>query len=555
MATLERGQWRSFLQPNSIPSSPQAPARVFAATNRSILRQMAPTSQTDPSAKPLIDPLSNSHTNLTSTCAPSGRPAQEASMGVELAARKADPREPQRRRRKRAAQTNQTPTLRSKLLGRLQLPEEVRLFGQLEELCRLYSFELPNASRTQMELVFDVYDGRKCSLSGTDDDNEEHENEIGQPEEETATGCGANSNEEAGAKRPSGAKPADFSWSRLLWGAKESGGLQQLGCCLRKSDTGQEFGAGFSQASSSVGRLGSSEALAAGLAGEQELGLALALDSGLEPVEGEADEEGEEAELRAEALQLIAPLLSRPRRSSSLSENAKLEQSIHSGLERQVLLDSSPLAGVSICLFNKRARRLGLKREAENGRRWAQLEWRLEELSQRLEGSGGRGGRLWRERAGGLLARELGPGLLLAEPASSKGERLSEQRRELLLGLVKDSLNHLIDAQLLLRNKLNAEHQQQQQQTRPGNEYESLLRNNFNLLKIWQNLEESKRLACFVCEPIKANLADLFWFSRRRFGLCRGQSECLLASPLVCLDAVQVKRGLLQVSVGLVELS
>lgn len=186
-----------------------------------------------------------------------------------------------------------------------------------------------------------------------------------------------------------------------------------------------------------------------------------------------------------------------------------------------------------------------------------------------------------------------------------------------LIELAKTSLNQLIDAQLLLRNWLTsmasgADHHQGAAQAPDGStcalglsrasqllaqaskgaEYENLLKNNFNLLKIWQNLEETPSgLVCFVCEPLKANLADLFWFNRHRSewansneigyyassttaassgrnqhgasfrhqqtllvgssgatDTCSASAECLIASPLISLDSIQLKRGLMQVS-------
>lgn len=457
------------------------------------------------------------------------------------------------------------------LLDQIEPPEEVDLFGQFEELCKAYAIEPPYAARSQVELMFDVYDGRKLQQTSLEEDaySDEPTGQSGRSAGEEAlearsrghssgglVGWGSRRIKEAGRRGG-----ANFSWCRLVSLVRSR--KRSMRCCLAASDTQAELCALSLTSAASLGN---------GLLGRTSV------DNSNEFISAafspELDDDQEDADLKVEALRLMGPLANQLRRSSTLSEAAycaRLEQTsvgqascLGEPAQQHLILDGAEFnqRHISVCLFDKRSRSIQLKHEAENGRHWNRLFSRVEELRHKLTGAAyiqGSGERATLNRLAERLnriQRQAGR----RKPPSAISERIvNREHMEQLVSLTKNSLNHLIDAQLLLRNKLSSE-QQQQYQTNAGVtqnktsyvDYETLLKNNFNLLKIWQNLDETKRLACFVCEPIKANLGDLFWFNRQRAEVrgtfCGGTKSCLLSSPLVCLDALEVKRGLIQVS-------
>lgn len=526
------------------------------------------------------------------------------------------------------------------LLERIGLPEEVELFEEFEELAKTYTIEAPFVARSQIELMFDVYDGRKLSqASGGGGGGGGAGNEINQLEQQGSIGDGCNSQQQqqqqqqhefklslAASESPSSSAnrrepfsrrsvgglkaiarrgrrlrhTPNLTWCKLLFAHNKQHQQQQqsnrpdaetkkrptgLRCCLSKSETGHDLWLSPSSSATSWPAPSSNNGAAASRAmGLSEEYLNAALESDTENNNnninssscdrGAADKE-EEAELKIEVLQLIGPLLHRLRRSSTLSLDHERAASLLEQ-QQQVILDGSVGAAgrISVCLFDMKNRTVRMKLEAENGRRW----WRIESILEDLRWRFGQKKKTTKTKTNQLKTttsryfeqRHLSRASVKAEERCSREERLSRENFDRLIARTKDSLNHLIDAQLLLRNKLSSELQQQQQlqpaaiHLQPAqqqqcliareNEYDALLRNNFNLLKVWQNLEETKRLACFVCEPIRANLADLFWFSRQRFAASSAQNDhdtasSLLSSPLVSLDAIQVKRGLIQVSI------
>lgn len=450
----------------------------------------------------------------------------------------------------------------------IEPPEVVLHFEQVEELGRQFSIELPYAARTSLA-AFDVYDARRLPAAGADDDNGDDQ-------------CGGRA--DCSTRAPGGRKrQAGFAlWFRGLnpAGAQQAGGGGfKLHCCmLNKSDTLQELGQ-MSPAASSIH-----------------------LDRILLSVDEEAreacqlapDDMEASADLLADVHELIDPLVSHIRRNSYLAatrdasragSSGDLQQPVVESLgqQQQVILESPLNLGsmVSVCLLDKRHCELGPDTglEARNGSHWSRMVASLAELHHRLGGA-------WRQvksdkqrielekkidcflrrrqASARRIVNEAGKRRFRNQTSARKAARarkVSKEQMEQLIESTKDSLNHLIDAQLLLRNKI-ADSSQQQSSWLRDVDNELLLKNNFNLLKIWQNLEETKQIACFVCEPIKANLADLFWFNRQRptkaLELALRNSRSSLAnnsplffvSPLACFDAFQVKRGLLQVSVG-----
>lgn len=458
------------------------------------------------------------------------------------------------------------------ILDRLEVPEEVVLFEQFEELSKFYAIEAPTVARSQVELVFDVFDGRKLKQVGLMDEEDEEENAATDIEQLNETGQQRSSvagpNARASKLRNGKSSGTNLTWSKLLSFKRRGNSYNKTGssgacqakmsplkCCLSKSDTTNEFGCSISTSGSFM------QPAMAGLAREPS-------------------DDQEAVELKEEAQRIIGLILSRLRRRSSLLANLMANNELQSlspsgGLEQQQQVILGESAGgqndsnqISVCLFDKRGRLVKLKREAENGRRRAQVEAKLEELArwQRDTTISSSSSGTEAQLVDRMIARKFGH--LETIKGFTEVERLSSGQLTTLVDLTKNSLNHLIDAQLLLRNKLtneqeqlqkqqqfNQQQQYQQQQSRIGisMEYDALLRNNFNLLKVWQNLEETKRLVCFVCEPIKSNLSDLFWFSRQRLageisGKLASPGDSLLVSPLVSLDGIQVKRGLLQVS-------
>lgn len=414
------------------------------------------------------------------------------------------------------------------IVEHLQQADQVQRFADFEELCKLYSIDAPFASRSQVELMFDVYDGSRMQLAAdenqqqstttTDQDQEQENYHLKSPEEAQTTTTTSRRRQNSIMSLRRRGRQANFSWCKLFSSFQSRA---QTTCCMRSSETGLDL------------NLSSSSSVQSSFART-----ILATD----------EDEDDERELRSQVVRLMAPLMNEVRRSSELVDSgassdqlAKLE-----GQPQQVLLDGCDFGRISICLFDKRARQVEFKCEAENGRRWAQIEQQLRELRLKFRSAKSR-----RQLEGRIRASIFRLGRRPVKRHIKKGdfsfvEKLAKEQIEELVELSKTSINHLIDAQLLLRNKLSSE---QQQQASRGFEYETLMKNNFNLLKIWQNLEETKRLVCFVCEPIKANLADLFSFNRQRASQLPASSMSrLLISPLVSLDAVQVKQGLLQVS-------
>ena len=419
-------------------------------------------------------------------------------------------------------------------------------------------------------------------------------------------------------------------------GRQRSACASPFKCCLRPSGTHQDLG--LVSASTSCQTMAAARSAdlktgaGSGINGGGGGGGAFlsSLQAALAP---NPEDELDESELKSEALRMVSgALVASSTGGRTLAELAQLsapEPNLGPALAMESAQMESTGGSVSVCLLDTRR----LAREPDwsqtaaaatglvNGQRWARASAKLVQLRRKLrqssasrlaglgEGSQAREKsqpkllKLKQEDKCKLLARqldrvarkmsrkfwlELARDQLANETATSRERasakcpaRANNQNKwnakadsEQLIELVKGSLNQLIDAQLLLRNKLtNAE----QLNSSPimnrvrSAEYENLLRNNFNLLKIWQNLEEtSDGLACFVCEPIKASLADLFWFNRRRCdwaqaqafelanlnsntsgqsnGTASSQHPSLFVSPLICLDSSQVKRGLLQVS-------
>lgn len=530
-----------------------------------------------------------------------------------------------------------TRCLHTMAFERLKLPKQVEMFDEFEELSKMYSIEMPFLPRSQVELVFDVFDGKKLqSANLLDDLIDAQTDQLGATsgfgksfEPQTISGQKAASNSSnqflnanrqesatltkltssANSKsslvnttrgqsgkinKQSKSSSSSSSWSKLLLTKQRlcSSNGMQLKCCLAKSETSQDFCMSPSDSSTNafVGPILAPKQLKSANASNadrfeqpnsewQQLNNVVATPT-IDMSTFEAlnvalctdlnDDNQDDVELKEEVWQLISPLISELRRCSTLSEVSSridLDQSSNNLPEQQqqqnMILDTAfDSSNVSICLFDKRSRLIKLKNGAENGRRWAKTKSRLNELCFKLTGSTKTNSLTTTnlidlEYKVDKFIRNRMPTCL--DEKYSSHERISKSELEQLIDLTKNSLNNLIDAQLLLRNKLTTEQQQQQvlmtsiNSNLLGND---LLRNNFNLLKIWQNIEETKRLVCFVCEPIKANLNDLFWFSRKHAiedlslstTTTTYSDHCLLSSPLISLDTIQVKRGLLQVS-------
>jgi len=574
------------------------------------------------------------------------------------------------------------------LLERLGAGKRARAFQQFEELSKLYALERPFVARTQVELLFDVYDGRKLrshidqeqaqssesaawSPDGAQSQSQAHSRTQSQAQfhsqsqsQSHAQSCGARPSRSGAPptpkETPCGQPGPLATWFRLLGGGAASrraatGAL----CCLAASDTLHDLGLVSSSPSlQSLGSPGEGTTRAAAATQLAANCSGCCCATGNQPGvcqasvqlagqlwgSGERDEPAQR-QLKLEAAHLLLGVINKlsqhesnclllgPNQLDLLSSGAQL--ALDSGynpfdfsqmgsvclLDRRRLFSGS---GTPTCRSSTsgpvgslwarlhRGGRLALMPadwSAQNGRQWARATARLIHLRRRLRDSSlprplishhqlnwlarRLSKKFWRELE--LDWRlNCGPNCdQLAAKCSSRsasrqgqlgrGSRLARvcfvSRRDLdqLIELVKTSLNQLIDAQLLLRNKLTSSSGAEQQASSSWqlfrvHDYESLLRDNFNLLKIWQNLEETNKLACFVCEPIKTSLADLFCFNRQRHDWPSSQlafessntnlatsqlfasplasnPKCLLlVSPLVCLDAGQVKRGLIQVS-------
>lgn len=566
-----------------------------------------------------------------------------------------------------------TMCLHTMVFERLKLPKQIELFDEFEELSKTYSIEVPFLPRSQVELVFDLFDGKKLQssnlLDDLIDDNTQTTNEIGPTtslglaggkpfEPQTISGqkpASNSSNQFLNANRQESATSSSYhksttsantkalpkgitiknkqstssspsSWSKLLSSKQRlcSSNRMQLKCCLAKSETSQDICLSPSNSSTNAfvgpvlapslkqssrfnntdNEINYSKWQQTQNIGIMAPNLADIMNNSNEALSNVAlnsttdfdnsnnnnnnDQDQDDIELKAEVMQLMGPLISEMRRCSTLSEvstrtNVDHDSSFNfnspeqqNAQQQSMILDSAlDSTNISICLFDKRSRLIKLKTEAQNGRRWAKFKSRLNELCFKLTGSIQTNSLLTSNpndlnyKVDKFIKYRMSTCL---NDKFSFHERISKLELEQLIDLTKNSLNNLIDAQLLLRNKLTTEQQQQytlgQQQALfacnnnnlIGNEYEILLRNNFNLLKIWQNIEETKRLVCFVCEPIKANLNDLFWFSRQHAiedlsslssaTTTTYSDHYILKSPLVSLDTIQVKRGLLQVSFG-----
>lgn len=509
-----------------------------------------------------------------------------------------------------------TRCLESILADQFEEPEDVRLFGEFEELAKMYAIELPLVSRTRIERVFEVYDGKKFSLASGND--EEDSDTVGV--EERLFGLEANrprgqaienANESQATPKRSGRKfrrrwqpakgGARLTWCRLLFNHNN---LNRGSCCISKSETTSQFAShgyksncGSASGSAIITPVNSIENLEALLpppspretsAETPKTNHANNATNAAHSADDSNEWAESEQELRNEVLQMFGPILGELSTCSSALAFDSSSSSNQTNRQPSILADviSDASGQVSVCLLDKRNRIVWLRNDAESGRRWANWRSRLEQLRSQLgrasaAASGANTNRKALEdkvdeffrdhrRRGAEfeLDREFAQTTM---PKSMSKQKLSKAQFGQLIEQTKTSLNNLIDAQLLLRNKVNQEQEQQPQSsamnlqpqsaqfgaqfcllTSHSDSYETLLRNNFNLLKVWQNLEETKKMACFVCEPIKANLGDLFEFNRQR---CFGPNSLtpangqLLSSPLVSLDAIEVKQGLLQVSI------
>lgn len=401
------------------------------------------------------------------------------------------------------------------------------------------------------------------------------------------------------------ARAALPSWCRLLAFRRA-----QATCCLRPSDTSGELATKFASSQQSLSQDDTQEArqrlepvLARALDDWDSSAAASALACGAHPLaSGEERAEAEQrsceaAELCGEAMRLVRPLLLSMRRDSTLaardaaltsrgvgssaaaSNEAPAPASTPEAQQQQLdslsamattcdglansLQATDASSRVSICLLDKKhIGACGAERPPAEEHAWARVRSRVRALRCHLRWAPARERSATAERLEAAVRTEAHSSH--TRLAGGGGNKRAAARADKLVELAKTSLNQLIDAQLLLRNKLAAEQytqtgdqqQQQQQQllsTHKAHECDLLLRNNFNLLRIWQNLEESKQLACFVCEPIKSSLADLFAFNRRRLEASAlwwpPQNNVWLASPFVCLTAAHVKCGLIQVSI------
>lgn len=558
-------------------------------------------------------------------------------------------------------------SLEALVLQRLQLPEQVVEFNRFEELSKLYEIEQPYVGRTQVELLFDVYDGRRLQqgLFGSLDDSEvptagsdQNHQEASNTEfaREAARVSGAASargdssvqagelsqQHQLGGSTPSWSTDATrrrsnfavahlgrgsathatnaghsggLSWCRQLFARRRKLAIDNrtsghasgspFKCCLRPSETNQDLGL------VPLSTSGQSLAVRPNLVPS---GAALSsVQAALSPA---TEDEPDESELKREALGVVSSVLA----ASTTRHSELAEPNLGPALALESAQMESTGGSVSVCLLDKRrlARdtSLALARAPVNGQRWARASARLLQLRRKLRNSSASSQLKFKcnsssdqqqqqtnsrlivkqlDRIARRVSRKFWSSLALdslaapqahyEEEQDGKDESGPDSKRatmddnradsEQLIDLVKGSLNQLIDAQLLLRNKLTNSEQLTSSPIMNGirsAEYENLLRNNFNLLKIWQNLEETNDgLVCFVCEPIRASLADLFWFNRRRVDWPHAQafeaahlnsnttptnagpggSVPLFAGPLVCLDASQVKRGLLQVSSAL----
>lgn len=460
--------------------------------------------------------------------------------------------------------------IESIIADRLEPAPEASAFPlELEELARSYSLELPFRSGGHLSQLFRFFPGRRAAGTSGDGDDEG----VVAGGAASADECGSRARSRRGGKL---AARKGLSWCRLL-GLGRRRGASLGGCCLAHSDTRNNFV--ISHSDNAIDSRASA-APSASSSIENLVGMGSAASAG-----------SARDELTRDAMELLGPLASELRRGS-------WADSVRASSPRRNLLESEaplePASRVSVCLLDKRKHRARIKLElsAEGARRSAMARAQLARVERRLvaawseapAGSSLKTRARLTERLADRLVARLNGTLARAERSSrSRGASARADRAQVgaLVELTKVSLNNLIDAQLLLRNKLKLELRQQQSGPATSSGaismagsaalggscatfgatggpfapelHDSLLRNNFNLLKIWQNLEETKRLACFVCEPIKASLADLFWFSRERSRLahlvCGPSSDLqLLTSPLVSLDAIQVKCGLIQVS-------
>lgn len=269
-------------------------------------------------------------------------------------------------------------------------------------------------------------------------------------------------NKEASSRKGRNNNGNQFSWSRLL----SHKNRMQLKCCLAKSETSQEICLSPSAGSSLllVGAIG----LSAGRDESPFVGASVDLNEAISAAMcPELDDDQEDAELKAEVLQIMSPLVNKMRRcSSSLSEvSSRLDNA--DGLvgspeqqhqqQQHIMLDAAFESGnISVCLFDKRTRFIMLKMDAENGRRWARMESRLRELCFKLTGSiiadslsiTSKAPDGLEEKVNKFVRRRMET---LMKEGCTVRERISKTELEQLIDLTKNSLNHLIDAQLLLR--------------------------------------------------------------------------------------------------------
>lgn len=359
----------------------------------------------------------------------------------------------------------------------VEAPQEVALFEQFEELSKVYAIEPPFAPRSQVELVFDVYDGRKLVQAGLADEGEgpdlaelEASGSGGQESRRSSLEVARRVEGRGGARSAAKSRLKQnrhhFTWSKLLSLNRRSRPGPVLRCCLSKSDTSHEFAGSLSASSSGLGL--------------QAATLALAHSPALVR---EPDDDQEAVELKEEAQRIIGPMLRQLRRQSLLSAAAHDQQlqSPDGGsgapqLQQQQQVILEPGGGfaesgqISVCLFDKRGRVVRLKHEAENGRRRARVEAALEELlwhqPSKPAGAARRDHQPSEAQMERMISQRLGrfnrsPA---GSPSGGSEQRLTSGQLDKLVGLVKNSLNHLIDAQLLLRNKLASEQEQLQQE-------------------------------------------------------------------------------------------
>lgn len=302
------------------------------------------------------------------------------------------------------------------LLDQIEPPQEVDLFGQFEELCKAYAMEPPYAARSQIELMFDVYDGRKLQQNSLDEDQQYLVDEdVDQQQQQQAAGDVSPADGDTAAPPADGARSqrhsapffgvkswrsqhrfevkrrklaaTNFSWCKLaslIRGQKRSSSMR---CCLAGSDTQADLCALSLTSALSQAQQAPSQALQFGYQTSATNSNEL-ISATFSP---ELDDDQEDADLKAEAMRLMGPLAVKLRRSSTLSEAAycaRLEQTMAGeqagdpAAQQHLLLDGAEFNQhhVSVCLFDKRTNCVQLKHEAENGRHWSRLCGQVEEL-------------------------------------------------------------------------------------------------------------------------------------------------------------------------------